>query len=74
MRLPWRKKARLIEPSPMVALNVQELQTAKEILSEVFHARPSDVEEMIQKMAFRFFKTAVVTGFKSWACNCFKST
>ena len=32
MRLPWRKKARLIEPKPMVGLNFQELQTAKEIL------------------------------------------
>jgi hypothetical protein len=48
MRLPWRKKARLIEPSPMVALNFQELQTAKEILAEVFHALPADVEDMIQ--------------------------
>ena len=25
-----------------------ELETAKEILKEVFHARPSDVEDMIQ--------------------------
>jgi hypothetical protein len=25
-----------------------ELQTAKEILPEVFHARPNEVEEMIQ--------------------------
>ena len=49
MRLPWRKKARLIEPKPMVGLNVLELQTAKEILAEVFHTRPADVEEMIQK-------------------------
>ena len=40
MRLPWRKEARLIEPRPMVGLNVTELQTAKEILAEVFHARP----------------------------------
>ena len=36
----WRKEARLIEPRPMVGLNVLELQTAKEILAEVFHARP----------------------------------
>jgi len=49
MRLPWRKKARLIETRPMVGLNVQELLTAKEILAEVFHARPADVEEMIQR-------------------------
>ncbi len=26
----------------------KELETAKEILAEVFHARPADVEEMIQ--------------------------
>ena len=33
----------------MVDLNVLELQTAKEILAEVFRTRPADVEEMIQK-------------------------
>jgi hypothetical protein len=49
VKLPWRKKARLIEPRPMVGLNVLELQTAKEILAEVFHTRPADVEEMIQR-------------------------
>ena len=30
-------------------LKVMELQTAKEILAEVFHARPGEVEEMIQR-------------------------
>jgi hypothetical protein len=45
MRLPWRREARPIEPKPMVGLKILELQTAKEILSEVFYARPSDVEE-----------------------------
>ena len=49
MRLFWRREARLIEPKPMVGLNFQELQTAKEILAEVFHTRPADVEEMIQR-------------------------
>jgi len=48
MRLFWRREARPIEPKPMVGLKVQELQTAKEILAEVFHARPGEVEEMIQ--------------------------
>jgi hypothetical protein len=47
--LPWRKETRLIEPKSMVGLNFQELQTAKEILAEVFHARPADVEEIIQR-------------------------
>jgi hypothetical protein len=37
MRWPWIKEARPIE-----------LQTAKEIPAEVFHARPGKVEEMIQ--------------------------
>ena len=49
MRLPWRREARLIEPKPMVGPKVLELQTAMEILAEVFHARSADVEEMIQR-------------------------
>jgi hypothetical protein len=43
MRWPWIRDARPIEPRPKVL----ELQTAKEILAEVFHARPGEVEEMI---------------------------
>ena len=36
--------------SPSIKVNPRhlELQAAKEILSEIFHARPGDVEEMIQ--------------------------
>ena len=49
MRLFWRREARPIEPRPMLSPKVLELQTAKEILAEVFHARPADVEDMIQK-------------------------
>jgi hypothetical protein len=49
MRWPWRRKDRLIEPKPMVSPKVLELETAKEILAEVFHARPGEVEEMIQR-------------------------
>jgi hypothetical protein len=48
MRWPWMKEARLIEPKLEANPKVLELQTAKEILAEVFHARPSEVEEMIQ--------------------------
>jgi hypothetical protein len=48
MRWPWKRQAKPIEPRPMVSRAV-ELQTAKEILAEVFHARPADVEEMIQR-------------------------
>ena len=49
MRWPWRQQARPIEPRPMVSTRVMELETAKEILAEVFHARPGEVEEMIQR-------------------------
>ncbi len=45
---PWRKEARPIEPRRRVNTKVLELQTAKEILAEVFHARPVDVEEMVR--------------------------
>ena len=48
MRWPWIRDARLIEPRPVINPTVLELQTAKEILAEVFHARPGEVEEMIQ--------------------------
>jgi hypothetical protein len=33
----------------MVSIRAMELETAKEILAKVFHARPGEVEEMIQK-------------------------
>jgi hypothetical protein len=42
------KEARPIDPRPVINPKVLELQTAKEILTEVFHARPGEVEEMIQ--------------------------
>ena len=47
MRWPWRRRG-AIEPRPMVS-KAMELQTAKEILAEVFHARPGEVEEMIKR-------------------------
>jgi len=49
MRWPWRRGAELCEPRMTADLKVIELQTAKEILAEVFHARPGEVEEMIQR-------------------------
>ena len=49
MRWPWRREARLIEPRQRVNTKALELETAKEILAEVFRARPADVEEMIQR-------------------------
>jgi hypothetical protein len=47
MRWPWKLR-RAIEPRPMLS-RAMELETAKEILAEVFHARPGEVEEMIQR-------------------------
>ena len=46
MKLPWKRES--IRPKP-VSTKALELETAKEILPEVFHARPADVEEMIQR-------------------------
>jgi len=46
---PWKRDDRLIRPRIAANISVLELETAKEILAEVFHARPADVEEMIQK-------------------------
>ena len=48
IKLPWKREARPLEPKMMVNPRLLELQTAKQILEEIFHARPSDVEEMIQ--------------------------
>ena len=47
MRWPWRRQG-AIEPRRAVNFRRMELQTAKEILAEVFHARPGEVEEMIR--------------------------
>ncbi|TFH50461.1 MAG: hypothetical protein E4G89_03355 [Methanothrix sp.] len=49
MRWPWRQQARPIEPRRAVSTRAMELETAKEILAEVFHARPGEVEEIIQR-------------------------
>ena len=46
MRWPWQRGE--IEPRPMVSIRAMELETAKEILVEVFHTRPGGVEEMIK--------------------------
>ncbi|HUS76503.1 MAG TPA: hypothetical protein VMY43_10905 [Methanothrix sp.] len=48
MRWLWRRQAKLIEPRRAVSIRAQELETAKEILAEVFCARPGEVEEMIR--------------------------
>jgi hypothetical protein len=48
MRWPWKQQAKPVEPRPMVSIRAMELETAKEILAEVFHARPGEVGEMIK--------------------------
>ena len=48
IRWPRRVEARPLEPKIRVNPRLLELQTAKEILAEIFHARPGEVEEMIQ--------------------------
>ena len=48
IKLPWRRGARPLETRLKVNPRLLELQTAKQILEEIFHARPSDVDEMIQ--------------------------
>ena len=41
MRWPWRRRME-IEPRSMESIRAMELQTAKEILAEVFHTRPGE--------------------------------
>jgi len=45
---PWKRETKQIEPRKAANTKVLELETAKEILAEIFHIRPDDVEEMIQ--------------------------
>ena len=49
IKLSWRRGAKTIKPKQMINPRLLELETAKDILEEVFHARPSDVEDMIQR-------------------------
>jgi hypothetical protein len=50
LTIKWPKitKPKRIETRRVSSTSVLELETAKEILAEVFHAGPGDVEEMIQ--------------------------
>ena len=49
IRWPVMHKPKRIETRRSANTSVLELETAKEILAEVFHTRPGDVEEMIQR-------------------------
>jgi hypothetical protein len=42
----WKRKLSIVQ-TQQISKKQLELETAKEILSEIFHARPSDVEDMI---------------------------
>ena len=69
MRWPWKRQARFIKPRRVANTNVLELETAKKILAEVFHARPSEVEEMIQ---IRLEKKSLMDETDLWpATFCF---
>jgi hypothetical protein len=48
MKWPRRRKEKLCESRIRTNSKLMELETAKEILAEIFHTRPADVEEMIQ--------------------------
>ncbi len=48
MILWHRREARPLEPKKKVNTRILELQAAKEILAEIFHARPEDIEEIIK--------------------------
>ena len=47
----WQRKLEAGTPGRKQMANIRllELETAKQILEEVFHARPSDVEDMIRR-------------------------
>lgn len=46
MRLPWKRE--VIRPR-LTSTKQLELEAAKQILAEVFHVLPADVEDMIQR-------------------------
>ncbi|MHB8117990.1 MAG: hypothetical protein ACYDHX_04580 [Methanothrix sp.] len=48
MKWPWKRRAELCEPRIRANSKLMELETAKEILAEIFLIQPADVEEMIQ--------------------------
>jgi hypothetical protein len=47
MRFSRWNEAKAVDSDKVFSTKAQELQTAKEILAEVFHVRPVDVDDMI---------------------------
>lgn len=48
MKWPWRRRAELCDLRIGANSKLMELETAKEILAEIFLIQPANVEEMIQ--------------------------
>jgi len=48
MKWQWRRKAELCDHGIWAGSKLMELETAKEILAEIFLIQPAEVEEMIQ--------------------------
>ena len=65
MRWPWqRAQAGPVEPRRAVSSKAMELETAKEILAEVFGTRPGEVEEMLERrLEERSWAESVKKGF-----------
>jgi hypothetical protein len=49
IRWSWKREVKPREPRRIINPRLMELEMAKQILEEIFHARPSEVEEMIQR-------------------------
>jgi hypothetical protein len=49
LQWPRRREARRFLLGQSANLKILELQTAKEILAEIFRARPEDIDDMIQR-------------------------
>ena len=49
IKLSWGRDVKPLEPKQMVNPRLSELETAKQILEKVFHARLSDVDNEIQR-------------------------
>ena len=48
IKFPWKQGTKSLKPRSTLNPRFMELDLAKQIPEEVFHARPSEVEEMIQ--------------------------
>jgi len=49
MKWTWRREVRPLEPRRIINPALLVLETAKQILEEIFHALPYEIEDMIQR-------------------------